>query len=147
MSNDLLLLCLHVLLIALLCLPCQPLSIKFFFVAWRVDAWRQNCTWWFVTCHASIVTCGKRRFCWVIQRHSGSAAFSWSKLEVCSEECSFVFGTIESWTAAEMASYKLYYFPGRGKGEICRLSFAAANIEFEDVRLDSEAWVKEKACR
>ena len=33
------------------------------------------------------------------------------------------------------------------RGEICRLSFAAANIEFEDVRLDSEAWAKEKACR
>ena len=46
-----------------------------------------------------------------------------------------------------MSSYKFYYFAGRGRGEICRLSFAAANIEFEDVRLDSEAWAKEKACR
>ena len=47
----------------------------------------------------------------------------------------------------KMSGYKLYYFPGRGRGEICRLSFAAANIEFEDVRLDSEAWAKEKASR
>ena len=31
-----------------------------------------------------------------------------------------------------------------GRGEISRLSFAAANIEFEDIRLDSEAWTKEK---
>ena len=47
----------------------------------------------------------------------------------------------------KMSGYKLFYFPGRGAGEISRLSFAAANIEFEDVRLDSEAWAKEKACR
>ena len=43
--------------------------------------------------------------------------------------------------------YKLYYFPWRGRGESIRLSFAAANIEFEDVRLAGEAWAKEKACR
>ena len=46
-----------------------------------------------------------------------------------------------------MSGYKLYYFPGRGRGETSRLSFAAANIEFEDIRLDEEAWAKEKACR
>ena len=46
-----------------------------------------------------------------------------------------------------MSGYKLYYFPGGGGGEIVRLSFAAANIEFEDVRLEGEAWAKEKACR
>ena len=34
-----------------------------------------------------------------------------------------------------------------GRGEISRLSFAAANIEFEDIRLEGEAWAKEKACR
>jgi len=44
-----------------------------------------------------------------------------------------------------MSGYKLYYFPARGRGEACRLSFAAANIEFEDVRLEGEAWAKEKA--
>ena len=47
----------------------------------------------------------------------------------------------------KMSGYKLYYFPGRGRGETSRLSFAAANIEFEDIRLDGEAWAKEKACR
>ena len=46
-----------------------------------------------------------------------------------------------------MSGYKLYYLPGRGRGEIVRLSFAAANIEFEDIRLAGEAWAKEKACR
>ena len=48
-----------------------------------------------------------------------------------------------------MSGYKLFYFPARGAGEIVRLSFAAANIEFEDIRMDrhSEAWAKEKACR
>ena len=46
-----------------------------------------------------------------------------------------------------MSGYKFYYFPGRGRGESSRLAFAAANIEFEDIRLDGEAWAKEKACR
>lgn len=53
-----------------------------------------------------------------------------------------------------MSGYKLYYFDVRGRGEICRLSFAAANIEFEDIRFTitlpsgqcGEDWVKEKAC-
>ena len=31
-------------------------------------------------------------------------------------------------------------------GETSRLSFAAANIDFEDIRLEDEAWAKEKAC-
>ena len=46
-----------------------------------------------------------------------------------------------------MSGYKLFYFPARGAGEIVRLSFAATNIEFEDVRLEGEAWAKEKTCR
>ena len=46
-----------------------------------------------------------------------------------------------------MSVYKLYYFNVRGRGEICRLAFAAANIEYEDIRLDSEDWVKEKECK
>lgn len=50
-------------------------------------------------------------------------------------------------TAQKMAGYKLYYFPARGRAEMCRLSFAAANIEFEDIRLDREEWAKEKPCR
>ena len=48
-----------------------------------------------------------------------------------------------------MSGYKLYYFHRRSRGELCRFSFAAAGIEFEDVRLEneaSEAWAKEKAC-
>ena len=53
-----------------------------------------------------------------------------------------------------MASYKLYYFDVRAKGEKCRLALAAAKIDFEDVRLkvsltgeESEEWAKEKACK
>ena len=49
----------------------------------------------------------------------------------------------------KMSGYKLFYFPARGAGEITRLSFAEANIKFEDIRMDrhSEAWAKEKACK
>lgn len=43
-----------------------------------------------------------------------------------------------------MSVYKLYYFNSRGRAEPCRLAFAAANIEYEDKRLDSEEWQKEK---
>ena len=46
-----------------------------------------------------------------------------------------------------MSGYKLYYFNIRARGESCRLAFAAANIEFEDVRLSGEEWTKEKACK
>ncbi|KAL9962491.1 hypothetical protein ACROYT_G031596 [Oculina patagonica] len=44
-----------------------------------------------------------------------------------------------------MSGYKLYYFNARGGGEKCRLAFAAANIKYEDIRLDGEQWAKEKA--
>ena len=46
-----------------------------------------------------------------------------------------------------MSGYKLYYFQGRGGAEKCRLAFAAAKIEYEDVRVPSEEWPKEKACK
>lgn len=49
-------------------------------------------------------------------------------------------------SSVKMSGYKLYYFNVRGRAEIGRLSFAAANIEFEDVRLTREEWAKEKAC-
>ena len=45
-----------------------------------------------------------------------------------------------------MAGYQLYYFDARGRAEIIRLSFAAANMEYEDVRLTREQWLKEKEC-
>ena len=47
----------------------------------------------------------------------------------------------------KMSGYKLHYFNVRAKGEVCRLSFALAHIDFEDVRLDGEEWAKEKACK
>ena len=48
-----------------------------------------------------------------------------------------------------MSGYKLYYFNLRARGEVCRLSFALAHIDFEDVRLEpyGEEWAKEKACK
>ena len=45
-----------------------------------------------------------------------------------------------------MSGYKLHYFNVRALGEICRLSLSAANVDFEDIRLQGEEWAKEKAC-
>ena len=47
----------------------------------------------------------------------------------------------------KMSGYKHYYFDFRARGEISRLAFAAANTEFEDVRLQPDEWTKEKACK
>lgn len=47
----------------------------------------------------------------------------------------------------KMSGYKLYYFNVRARGEVCRLSFAAANRDFEDVRLNGDEWATEKACK
>ena len=49
--------------------------------------------------------------------------------------------------SAAKSGYKLYYYPARVRGEICRLAFKAAKIDFEDIRLDEDAWAKEKACK
>ena len=46
-----------------------------------------------------------------------------------------------------MSGYKLYYFNVRGRGELARLAFAAANIEFEDIRLTKDEWAIEKASK
>ena len=37
-----------------------------------------------------------------------------------------------------MSDYKHYYFIIRGRGEVSRLALAAANIDFEDIRMDGE---------
>jgi len=50
-------------------------------------------------------------------------------------------------SAVEMSGYKLYYFNVRGRGELARLAFAAANIEFEDIRLTKDEWTIEKASK
>ena len=36
--------------------------------------------------------------------------------------------------------YKVTYFPGKGGGEILRLVLSAAGKQFEDVRLNRDAW-------
>ena len=42
-------------------------------------------------------------------------------------------------------SYKLLYFPARGRGEFIRLAFRIAGVEFEDCRIDKETWATFKA--
>lgn len=39
-----------------------------------------------------------------------------------------------------MSQYKLIYFNGRGRGELIRLIFAAAGVDFEDYRINMEEW-------
>lgn len=48
-------------------------------------------------------------------------------------------------TSTEMSGYKHYYFIVRGRGEIFRLALAAANIDFEGIRMNRKQWAKEKA--
>ena len=43
-----------------------------------------------------------------------------------------------------MPSYKLQYFNARGLGEMIRLVFAEAGVEYEDVRCAPEDWPKRK---
>ena len=43
-----------------------------------------------------------------------------------------------------MSSYKLYYFPFRGRGELIRFVFAQAGVQYEDVRVPKEEWGKLK---
>ncbi|EDV25618.1 S-crystallin 4 [Trichoplax sp. H2] len=44
-----------------------------------------------------------------------------------------------------MPSYKLTYFNSRGRGEIIRYLFALSDTPYEDLRLSSEEWAKQKA--
>jgi glutathione S-transferase len=44
-----------------------------------------------------------------------------------------------------MAQYKLYYFNGRGRAELIRYIFAAADQAYEDVRFEREQWPNYKA--
>ena len=39
-----------------------------------------------------------------------------------------------------MPTYKLYYFPGRGRAELIRWIFAQAGVQYEDVRKSGEDW-------
>lgn len=43
-----------------------------------------------------------------------------------------------------MPTYKLYYFSGRGRGEVARMVFAVAGVPYEDIRLNAEEWAKLK---
>jgi len=44
-----------------------------------------------------------------------------------------------------MPAYKLTYFNIRGKGEIIRLLFAVAGVDYEDERIDRDDWANQKA--
>lgn len=46
-----------------------------------------------------------------------------------------------------MPSYKLTYFTGRGRGEIIRMVFAVAGVEYEDNRVDHAKWTQVKPGR
>jgi len=43
-----------------------------------------------------------------------------------------------------MPSYKLCYFNARGLGEMSRLLFAEAGVEFEDCRIERTDWPDKK---
>ena len=45
------------------------------------------------------------------------------------------------------ADYKLIYFDGRGRAELIRLIFVAANQTFEDSRIDVTKWPELKVCK
>jgi glutathione S-transferase len=44
-----------------------------------------------------------------------------------------------------MSTYKLYYFNGRGRGEVSRLILAAAGQKYEDIRYERDQWPAHKA--
>ncbi|XP_077985260.1 hematopoietic prostaglandin D synthase-like [Glandiceps talaboti] len=44
-----------------------------------------------------------------------------------------------------MPKYQLIYFNSRGRAEMTRLIFAAAGVEYDDVRFEQEQWETEKA--
>jgi len=44
-----------------------------------------------------------------------------------------------------MPSYKFCYFNGRGLGEMARLLFAEADVDYEDCRFAGEEWTKHKS--
>lgn len=43
-----------------------------------------------------------------------------------------------------MASYRLHYFDVRGRGEIVRMLFKLAQVEFEDIRVTQGEWTDVK---
>jgi hypothetical protein len=46
-----------------------------------------------------------------------------------------------------MPTYKFQYFDGRGRGEIIRYVFHAADKDFEDIRYDFPTWATIKECK
>lgn len=44
-----------------------------------------------------------------------------------------------------MSTYKLYYFNGRGRGEVSRLIFAVAGQKFQDIRYEASEWPSHKS--
>ena len=43
-----------------------------------------------------------------------------------------------------MVKFTLYYFNIKGRGEVIRLIFTVAGVEFEDKRVNREEWLKLK---
>ncbi|KAH3785650.1 S-crystallin 4-like [Dreissena polymorpha] len=58
---------------------------------------------------------------------------------------SFLDGTATVFDEAiNMVKYELHYFNLRGRGEVCRLLFAAADREYTDTRIEQADWPKLK---
>ena len=51
---------------------------------------------------------------------------------------------LDKTSAATMPTYKLFYVNARGRAEIVRLTFAQADVEYEDFRISREEWPKYK---
>jgi len=67
---------------------------------------------------------------------------------------SSVYGMFNGWCASKastpfhqlsLSNLKLYYFAGRGRGELTRILFAEGRVEYEDVRIESKDWANHKA--
>lgn len=46
----------------------------------------------------------------------------------------------ERFRSRTMSQYKLTYFNGRGRAELARLLFAVAGVQYEDIRIEKDAW-------
>ena len=85
-----------------------------------------------------------------VAHHFSSSAILWSRLLTASiastrdsslpSVCSPGHAVVIARTSSIMPTYKLTYFNARGRAEVCRLLFAEAGVDYEDVRIEREQW-------